>query len=60
MADDFPFIKRCSKHVNDHECKFHCSLNNVNLSYAHGGINASTAAVMFTSKDKQFEKFQIP
>ena len=33
---------------------------NVNLSYAHGGINASTAAAMFTSKDKQFEKFQIP
>ena len=20
MADNFPFIKRCSKHVNDHEC----------------------------------------
>ena len=43
MANEDPFIKRCSKNVNDRECKFHCSIRNINLSYAHGGINANTA-----------------
>ena len=59
MANEYAFIKRCSKNVNDHECKFHCSIRNINLSYAHWGINASTAAAMFLSKNKQFLKFQI-
>ena len=42
MANEYPFIKRCSKHVNDHEYKFHCSTYNFNLPYAHGGINDVT------------------
>ena len=39
MANEHPFIKRCSKHVNDYEYKFHCSICNINLSCNHGGIN---------------------
>ena len=39
MANEYPFIKRCSKHVNDREYKFHCSICNVNLSCAHGRIS---------------------
>ena len=50
MANEYPFIKRYSKNVNDHECKFHCSIRNINLSYAHGGITAA----MSSSKNKQF------
>ena len=24
MANEYPLIKSCSKHVNEHEYKFHC------------------------------------
>ena len=39
MANEYPFIKRCSKHVNDHEYEFYCTIRNVNLSCAHGRIS---------------------
>ena len=35
---EYSFIKKCSKNVHDHEYKFHCSICNLNLSCAHGGI----------------------
>ena len=38
MANEYPFIKRCSKHENDHE--FHCSIRNVNFSCTHGDVSA--------------------
>ena len=28
MANEYPSIKRCLKNLNDHECKFHCSIRN--------------------------------
>ena len=39
MANEYSFIKRCSKHVNNHENKFDCSICNVRLPCTHGGIN---------------------
>ena len=39
IGNEYPFIKKCSKLVNDHEYKLHCSICNVNLSCTHGGIN---------------------
>ena len=38
MANEYPFIERCSKHENDHE--FHCLIPNVNFSCAHGDVSA--------------------
>ena len=38
MANEYPFVKRCSKHVNDHEYKFHSSICYINLSCAHREI----------------------
>lgn len=36
---EYPFIKACSSSLKDHLYKFHCSLCNVNISCAHGGIS---------------------
>ena len=38
-GNEYPFIKKCSKLVNDHEYKLHCSICHANLSCTHGGIN---------------------
>ena len=38
MTNEYPFVYKCSKHVNDHEYKFHCSICNVYLSCAQGRI----------------------
>ena len=35
---EYPFIKACSSSLKDHLYKFHCSLCNVNISCAHGGM----------------------
>lgn len=36
---NFPFVKACGQHVPDKEYKFFCSVCNINLSCAQGGIN---------------------
>ena len=35
---DYPFIRKCSSAVADHIYKFNCSVCNINISCAHGGI----------------------
>ena len=41
-VSNFPFVKPCGQHIPDKEYKFFCSMCNVNLSCAQGGINDVT------------------
>ena len=37
LKERFPFITKCSSHIADHLHKFHCTIQNSNISLAHGG-----------------------
>ena len=39
MANDYPFIQKCTSSIADNEYKFHCTTCNVNLSCAYGGMS---------------------